>query len=123
MMEHTEIFWSLFAVDMDAALDCQPVDTWDGFALFQLLNDYLRMECMYFLYLGEHAQNQQTKARWIHSALIMNAPAHFSDVVHVCVVIFKHVSYIGLLAVLLLSFVLQVGSWLCYFRSVKHKIC
>lgn len=63
MMEHTEIFWSLFAVDMDAALDCQPVDTWDGFALFQLLNDYLRMECMYFLYLGENAQNQQTKAR------------------------------------------------------------
>ncbi|XP_047122675.1 calcium-dependent secretion activator 1 isoform X1 [Hydra vulgaris] len=44
MTEHTEIFWSLFAVDMDEALDSQPPDTWDSFALFQMLNNYLRME-------------------------------------------------------------------------------
>uniref|UniRef100_A0A7M5XHN5 Uncharacterized protein n=1 Tax=Clytia hemisphaerica TaxID=252671 RepID=A0A7M5XHN5_9CNID len=44
MMEHTEIFWSLFAVDMDDSLDVQPRDTWDSFALFQMLNNYLRME-------------------------------------------------------------------------------
>ena len=42
--EHTEIFWSLFAVDMDDALECQPPDTWDSFSLFQLLNNYLRIE-------------------------------------------------------------------------------
>ena len=58
MMEHTEIFWSLFAVDMDDALDSQPPDTWDSFALFQMLNNYLRMECnemfmgfFFFLYI------------------------------------------------------------------------
>jgi len=46
-MEHTEIFWSLFAVDMDDSMDVQPRDTWDSFALFQMLNNYLRMECEY----------------------------------------------------------------------------
>lgn len=44
MVEHTEIFWSLFAVDMDEALVYQPIDTWDSFVLFQMLNNYLRME-------------------------------------------------------------------------------
>ncbi|XP_021351970.1 calcium-dependent secretion activator 1-like isoform X5 [Mizuhopecten yessoensis] len=42
LVEHAEIFWSLFAVDMDAALEMQPPDTWDSFPLFQSLNDYLR---------------------------------------------------------------------------------
>ncbi|XP_074661800.1 calcium-dependent secretion activator 1-like isoform X2 [Tubulanus polymorphus] len=42
LVEHAEIFWSLFAVDMDAVLEGQPPDTWDSFPLFQLLNDYLR---------------------------------------------------------------------------------
>lgn len=42
MVEHSEIFWSLFAVDMDAVLEMQPPDTWDSFPLFQMLNDYLR---------------------------------------------------------------------------------
>ncbi|XP_036356657.1 calcium-dependent secretion activator 1 isoform X5 [Octopus sinensis] len=42
LVEHTELFWSLFAVDMDAALEMQAPDTWDSFPLFQLLNDYLR---------------------------------------------------------------------------------
>ncbi|XP_052778321.1 calcium-dependent secretion activator 1-like isoform X5 [Mya arenaria] len=44
LVEHAEIFWSLFAVDMDAALEAQPPDTWDSFPLFQMLNDYLRMD-------------------------------------------------------------------------------
>ncbi|XP_070558165.1 calcium-dependent secretion activator 1-like isoform X4 [Ptychodera flava] len=42
LVEHSEIFWSLFAVDMDAVLEMQPPDTWNSFPLFQLLNDYLR---------------------------------------------------------------------------------
>ncbi|XP_072915223.1 calcium-dependent secretion activator 2 isoform X2 [Hemitrygon akajei] len=44
MAEHAEIFWSLFAVDMDATLEAQPPDSWDTFPLFQLLNNYLRNE-------------------------------------------------------------------------------
>ena len=44
LVEHAEIFWSLFAVDMDAALEAQPPDTWDSFPLFQMLNDYLRTD-------------------------------------------------------------------------------
>ncbi|VTJ75739.1 Hypothetical predicted protein, partial [Marmota monax] len=44
MVEHAETFLSLFAVDMDAALEVQPPDTWDSFPLFQLLNDFLRTE-------------------------------------------------------------------------------
>ncbi|XP_072123974.1 calcium-dependent secretion activator 2 isoform X3 [Mobula birostris] len=44
MAEHAEIFWSLFAVDMDATLEAQPSDSWDTFPLFQLLNNYLRNE-------------------------------------------------------------------------------
>ncbi|XP_030829496.1 calcium-dependent secretion activator 1 isoform X5 [Strongylocentrotus purpuratus] len=44
LVEHAEIFWSLFGVDMDASLDVQPPDTWDSFPLFQLLNDFLRSE-------------------------------------------------------------------------------
>ncbi|GCB74606.1 hypothetical protein scyTo_0003697, partial [Scyliorhinus torazame] len=44
MVEHAETFLSLFAVDMDAALETQAPDTWDSFPLFQLLNDFLRSE-------------------------------------------------------------------------------
>ena len=47
MVEHSEIFWSLFAVDMDAVLELQPPDTWDSFPLFQNLNDYLRVHGSY----------------------------------------------------------------------------
>nr|XP_033814087.1 calcium-dependent secretion activator 2 isoform X8 [Geotrypetes seraphini] len=42
MAEHAEIFWSLFSVDMDAALEAQSQDSWDSFPLFQLLNNFLR---------------------------------------------------------------------------------
>lgn len=44
LVEHAEIFWSLFAVDMDQVLAEQPPDTWDAFPLFQILNDYLRSD-------------------------------------------------------------------------------
>ncbi|KAK6177364.1 hypothetical protein SNE40_015480 [Patella caerulea] len=44
LVEHAEIFWSLFGVDMNAVLESQPPDTWDSFPLFQLLNDYLRSD-------------------------------------------------------------------------------
>lgn len=44
LVEHAEIFWALFAVDMDRILAEQPPDTWDTFPLFQILNDYLRVD-------------------------------------------------------------------------------
>ncbi|XP_051862183.1 calcium-dependent secretion activator isoform X10 [Drosophila albomicans] len=44
LVEHAEIFWSLFAVDMDRVLSEQAPDTWDSFPLFQILNDYLRSD-------------------------------------------------------------------------------
>ncbi|KAI5732066.1 hypothetical protein M8J77_020673 [Diaphorina citri] len=44
LVEHAEIFWSLFAVDMDQVLAEQPSDTWDSFPLFQILNEYLRAD-------------------------------------------------------------------------------
>ena len=43
LIEHEEIFWSLFAVDMEHVIDQQPMESWDSFPLFQLLNDYLRI--------------------------------------------------------------------------------
>ncbi|XP_071316195.1 calcium-dependent secretion activator 2 isoform X7 [Trachinotus anak] len=42
MAEHAETFLSLYRADMDAALQVQPVDSWDSFPLFQLLNNFLR---------------------------------------------------------------------------------
>ncbi|KAJ8258085.1 hypothetical protein GJAV_G00192990 [Gymnothorax javanicus] len=44
MVEHAETFLSLYAADMDAALEIQPTDSWDSFPLFQLLNDFLRTD-------------------------------------------------------------------------------
>ncbi|KAI6206643.1 hypothetical protein M3Y94_00936000 [Aphelenchoides besseyi] len=44
LADHSEIFWSLYSVDLDAALDVQPNDSWDSFPLFQLLNDFLSSE-------------------------------------------------------------------------------
>lgn len=38
------MFWSMFACDMERVLAEQPPDTWDSFPLFQVLNDYLRMD-------------------------------------------------------------------------------
>ena len=46
LVEHSELFWSMFAVDMDQVLSEQPPDTWDSFPLFQVLNDYLRTDGM-----------------------------------------------------------------------------
>lgn len=44
MAEHSEMFLSLYRGDMDAALQVQPVDSWNSFPLFQLLNNYLRTD-------------------------------------------------------------------------------
>ncbi|XP_077428651.1 calcium-dependent secretion activator 1 isoform X4 [Vanacampus margaritifer] len=44
MVEHAETFLCLYSSDMDAALEVQPPDSWDSFPLFQLLNDFLRMD-------------------------------------------------------------------------------
>merc|ERR1719270_2737110 len=44
LVEHSELFWSLFAVDMDTVLSAQHPDTWETFPLFQILNDYLRTD-------------------------------------------------------------------------------
>lgn len=42
LVDHAELFWGMFAADMEAVLNEQPPDTWDSFPLFQTLNDYLR---------------------------------------------------------------------------------
>ncbi|XP_073429492.1 calcium-dependent secretion activator 2 isoform X4 [Dendrobates tinctorius] len=44
--EHAEIFWSLFSVDMNSALEAQPQDSWESFPLFQLLNNFLRTDSL-----------------------------------------------------------------------------
>ncbi|XP_072239048.1 calcium-dependent secretion activator 1-like [Leuresthes tenuis] len=44
MVEHAETFLCLYSADMDTALEIQPPDRWDSFPLFQLLNDFLRMD-------------------------------------------------------------------------------
>ncbi|XP_068458665.1 calcium-dependent secretion activator 2 isoform X2 [Clinocottus analis] len=44
MAEHAEAFLSLYRADMDGALQVQPVDSWDSFPLFQLLNNFLRLD-------------------------------------------------------------------------------
>ncbi|XP_014866795.1 PREDICTED: calcium-dependent secretion activator 1 isoform X3 [Poecilia mexicana] len=44
MVEHAETFLCLYSADMDAALEIQPPDSWDSFPLFQLLNDFLRVD-------------------------------------------------------------------------------
>lgn len=49
LVEHAEMFWSMFACDMERVLAEQPPDTWDSFPLFQILNDYLRMDGKYAL--------------------------------------------------------------------------
>lgn len=48
MVEHAENFLSLYAVEMDAALEIQSPESWDSFPLFQLLNDFLRTDCKHF---------------------------------------------------------------------------
>uniref|UniRef100_A0A8C6VI49 Calcium-dependent secretion activator 1 n=1 Tax=Naja naja TaxID=35670 RepID=A0A8C6VI49_NAJNA len=58
MVEHAETFLSLFAVDMDAALEVQPPDTWDSFPLFQLLNDSFEVT-VYNLCNGKYHKHLQ----------------------------------------------------------------
>ncbi|XP_056271706.1 calcium-dependent secretion activator 2 isoform X2 [Pseudoliparis swirei] len=44
MAAHAEAFLALYRADMDAALQEQPVDSWDSFPLFQMLNNFLRLD-------------------------------------------------------------------------------
>ncbi|XP_072242557.1 calcium-dependent secretion activator 2 [Leuresthes tenuis] len=44
MAEHAEMFLSLYRADIDATLQVQPVDSWNSFPLFQLLNNFLRTD-------------------------------------------------------------------------------
>ncbi|KAM8913796.1 calcium-dependent secretion activator 1 isoform 1-T1 [Spinachia spinachia] len=44
MVEHAETFLCLYSADMDATLEVQPPDSWDSFPVFQLLNDFMRMD-------------------------------------------------------------------------------
>lgn len=62
MVDHAETFLGLYSADMDAALEVQPPDSWDSFPLFQLLNDFLRMDCKSPKTRppGNPRQNQQT---------------------------------------------------------------
>ncbi|KAE8615981.1 hypothetical protein XENTR_v10008678 [Xenopus tropicalis] len=46
LAEHAEIFWALFSVDMNSALESQPQDSWESFPLFQLLNNFLRNDSL-----------------------------------------------------------------------------
>ncbi|XP_037109726.1 calcium-dependent secretion activator 2 isoform X1 [Syngnathus acus] len=41
MREHAEHFLALYRLDLDLALEAQPVDSWSSFPLFQLLNGFL----------------------------------------------------------------------------------
>lgn len=73
LVEHAEIFWSLFAVDMDRVLSEQPPDTWDSFPLFQILNDYLRTDGElssirpYFLFYYRKINHPRHSIHSIHS--------------------------------------------------------
>uniref|UniRef100_A0A3Q2DPV9 Calcium dependent secretion activator 2 n=1 Tax=Cyprinodon variegatus TaxID=28743 RepID=A0A3Q2DPV9_CYPVA len=44
MAEHAETFLSLYGAHMDSALQVQPVDSWNSFPVFQLLNNFLRSD-------------------------------------------------------------------------------
>ena len=51
MIDHNELFWYQFSVEMDNVLDIQPSDSWDSFPLFQLLNDFFNASSK--CYFGE----------------------------------------------------------------------
>ena len=70
LVEHSEIFWSLFAVDMDSVLAEQPPDSWNSFPLFQILNDYLRTDGKHFRRLSrkwpkESAEKKILKLKYL----------------------------------------------------------
>lgn len=62
MVDHAETFLCLYSADMDAALEVQPPDSWDSFPLFQLLNDFLRMDCE-----STHTKHTQTAAHLVNT--------------------------------------------------------
>lgn len=72
MVEHAETFLSLYAVDMDAALEVQPPDSWDSFPLFQLLNDYLRLDCKNAFYILNYSNSYLGCIDWSDQQLRRN---------------------------------------------------
>lgn len=67
LVEHQEIFWSLFTVDLDAILAVQPPDTWESFQLYQLLNDYLSSDGEYSVVtvkVSQFEKKQQQNKTW-----------------------------------------------------------
>lgn len=92
MVEHAETFLCLYSADMDAALEVQPPDSWDSFPLFQLLNDFLRMDCK----LGAIMRNNQNGdwSSWTCQAVSLggnNSP--YQQVVVDCIHHLKRESY------------------------------
>ena len=74
LVEHTELFWSLFTVDLDAALDVQPLDSWDSFNLFQLLNDFFHKEGWYshqWTHTHPHSQPCSSRHQFPHQAWLV----------------------------------------------------
>lgn len=63
LIEHQEIFWSLFTVDLDAILAVQPPDTWESFQLYQLLNDYLSSDGEYSVVIVKVSQFEKNKTK------------------------------------------------------------
>lgn len=76
LIEHEEIFWSLFAVDMEHVIDQQPIESWDSFPLFQLLNDYLRTHGNYFFVYIYSISNLLIQMHWLAVDFINNYVLH-----------------------------------------------
>ncbi|KAI3408904.1 hypothetical protein GPALN_007497 [Globodera pallida] len=64
LADHSEMFWSLYSVDLDAALELQPPDSWDSFENFKmgifhtkLINQFSPMVVRY-IDLMEHSISQ-----------------------------------------------------------------
>lgn len=75
MAEHAETFLSLYKADMDTALQVQPVDSWDSFPLFQLLNNFLRTDRESHLFfpderiLSDSAVLELSCGLWLNSGI------------------------------------------------------
>lgn len=68
-MEHEETFWSLFAVDMEHVIDQQPIESWDSFPLFQLLNDYLRAHGKRKKEANQNCREKNVNVNWLFFTL------------------------------------------------------
>lgn len=50
LVEHNELFWTLFSVDMDRCLENVAPEYWDIFEIFTTLNNYLLSDGTYYYY-------------------------------------------------------------------------